>query len=366
MTGQSRPSFSSAWRNRIFWVLQGIGWLALLPFAVGVTGLTNLGWNDAVVLSLLRTAFGIGITCVLRILYQNVRNKQVPLRDVWLFVAVVCLLGSAVDALLALLSANLTGMDAAGEIFWIYLYFSILLRWCIYMIWSLLYFVINYWLDRHSLERKMARLESNARDIELKALREQISPHFLFNALGSILTVSDNPRSVRELTLALSEYLRLSLHQREDRETLDTELRALEGYLHVQKVRFEENLQCVVDVDAMARRALTPFALIQPLLENAIKYGQRTSVPVLTVRINARVSGGCLVVRVINSGTWIPPGGKGSTGSGLANLRRRLNLIYGHRGHLGIECTDGEVRVTVMLPAEIEEKRDAGWTGETR
>lgn len=215
--------------------------------------------------------------------------------------------------------------------------------------------------DRNHLEVTAASVQLSrfvgSVGMELKALLGQVNPHFLFNALGSILAVSDDTRSVRELTLALSEYLRLSLQRRGDQEPLENELSALEGYLHVEKVRFEDRLQFLVNVDDESRRTLTPYALIQPLLENAIKYGQQTSVPPLRVRVEAHVTEGTLVLQVSNSGHWFPPTQSGTTGTGLANLRRRLDLLYQGMARLDIETEGGEVRVMVRLPAVFDQQR---------
>src|SRR5690606_8063207 len=133
--------------------------------------------------------------------------------------------------------------------------------------WSVLYFGINYWLDTQRVRLELAEAEAAAQTSELKALRAQINPHFLFNALGSILAESDNARSVRELTLALSDYLRFSLQQHREQEPLKSEIDALENYLMVEQSRFGANLEYQINASREALEAPVLRTLIQPLLE---------------------------------------------------------------------------------------------------
>src|SRR5690606_4462911 len=179
------------------------------------------------------------------------------------------------------------------------------------------------------VQMELAEAEAAAQTSELKALRAQINPHFLFNALGSILAESNNPANVRELTLALSEFLRFSLQQRGEFEPLKTELNALTNYLQVEKSRFGDKLEYRITASDEARATPVPRTLIQPLLENAIKYGQRSEVRPLRLTIDARVEDGFLLLRVMNTGRWVAPETNPSTKTGLANLRRRLQLLYG-------------------------------------
>ena len=120
----------------------------------------------------------------------------------------------------------------------------------------------------------------------------------------------------------------------------------------MEKIRFEERLEYTLEADEAARSRPIPGALIQPLLENAIKYGQRTSPPPLRLAIRAHNhADGTLSLVVENSGQWVDPGTNDSTGIGLSNLRRRLELGYHGRASLTTEATAGIVRVRVELPA---------------
>jgi len=118
----------------------------------------------------------------------------------------------------------------------------------------------------------------------------------------------------------------------------------------VEKIRFQEKLETRIEVSEEASAAHVPAALIQPLLENAIKYGQKTSPPPLCISIEARLSEGRLLLMVENTGRWVEPHGSRSTGLGIANLRKRLHLLYGDQAELTFERTATVVRAQVALP----------------
>lgn len=308
--------------------------------------------KNAVALTSFRSLLGIAVTCALRYVFIRLRSWEGSL---WFKAALVflgCGVISFADSGLAWLMINAAGIEQEESLEY-FLKSSILMRWMFYWLWSVLYFSISYWLDTEHARLRVAQAEAVARASELQVLRAQVNPHFLFNALNSILAESENPASVRALTQALSDYLRFSLQQRGDLHPLGIELDALENYLCVEKARFEENLEYQIDASPAARRTPIPIALVQTLLDNAIKYGQRSTIRPLRVLISAVEEGGLLRVTVANTGEWIVA--PSSTGTGLANLCRRLHLLYGEAASLATEPLGSEVRVHVRLP--LAEKR---------
>ena len=214
------------------------------------------------------------------------------------------------------------------------------------MIWMLLYFGIKS-IKLH------AEIEREFQQSELKLLRSQVNPHFLFNALATIMAVRKDEALVSQVTQSLADYLRFSLAQESQdqfKHPLGQELTALENYLLVEKIRFQEKLETRIAVSEAAYAAQVPTALIQPLLENAIKYGQKTSPPPLCIAIEARLSAGRLLLMVENTGHWVEPHGPQSIGLGIANLRKRLHLLYGDQAELTFDRTATTVRAQVSLP----------------
>jgi hypothetical protein len=340
-------------QGALFWRLQTVGWMLTLPLYYfgmqSVLGLTA----QALWMAILRPGLGFVLTAlVLRPLYRRIRTSRHSALSSALLAFVLCGLVAYADIHFSALSAWVAfGLEKP-----LYLYpmpvvgdSAIFMRLMTYVIWSLLYFGILHW--RTSLENRlrMLELESANRLAELHSLQYQINPHFLFNALNSIVAQKDEPQAVEEITHNISEYLRLSLKRQQTIAPLGLELDALEYYLRAEKIRFESRLDFRVDATIDAREVSVPSALIQPLLENAIKYGQATSTFPLRISITAQVEEQALIVSVSNSGHWVEPEQSGGTGIGLSNLRRRLALIYSDRAHLSTILQPEEVTMRLVI-----------------
>jgi LytS/YehU family sensor histidine kinase len=217
----------------------------------------------------------------------------------------------------------------------------------VFACWIGFYFSSSLFFDSLELSRRQEKSE-------LALLRYQMQPHFLFNALTAVMAVSGDREKVEALTQSLADYLRFSLSKSdEDSSPLGDELEALENYLHVEKIRFAENLNYHINADQETRAFVVPSQLVQPLLENAIKYGQQTSPMPLSILIQARRAGANLQLLVENTGSWVDPSASSrdqGMGIGIGNLRRRLQLLYGERASLTYEHSPEWVRAMVTLP----------------
>lgn len=189
----------------------------------------------------------------------------------------------------------------------------------------------------------------------LERLRNQMNPHFLFNALNSIEALSrEDPARIPEVVRSLSQYLRYTLQTKQDGfVTVQEELDAVASYLRVEKVRFEDQLQVALEIAETARRLRVPQFLLQPLVENAIKHGMDTSPMPLHVAVSVRGTEGWLQVEVRNTGTWSAV--QGDMASVLESLHRRLDLLYQQDGcRITAGETAGWVSITVEMPASDE------------
>lgn len=216
--------------------------------------------------------------------------------------------------------------------------------------WCALYFGWQLIRERASVEFRAIEAESLALRNELHRLQAQISPHFLFNSLNTVLACRDDPEQIEIVTQSLAAYLRFLLRPAATLEPLGRELDAIEHYLTVQSMRFGDGVVTRIDCDLDVRHVPVPPVLVQPLVENALKYGFESGVRPLQVEISARRDGGCLVIEVANTGRWIPPGSGGSTGTGLHSVERRLRLLVGNRAQVSHMEQDGWVRVRVRVP----------------
>ena len=205
-----------------------------------------------------------------------------------------------------------------------------------------------------SEELKAAQLESRLIETELKALREQLRPHFLFNTMNTVAVLVRERRNDEAVTLLskLGSLLRLSLDPARVHEvTLRQEMEFLEHYVDIQKARFSDRLTVAVDITAEAMAARIPNLLLQPLVENAIIHGAGPKDGPCLVRVTGRVERGVLELAVLDDGAGFCPGKSGGTGVGLANTRERLARIYGAAGQLTLQSEPGKgVCLFIRLP----------------
>src|SRR5262245_59232981 len=217
-------------------------------------------------------------------------------------------------------------------------------------IWMWIYFTVQDRRRRRVLEVKALKLEVVARDARLRTLESQLNPHFLFNALNSVRAlVVEDPQRAQTMITRLSELLRYTL-QSNSREVvpLDEELRAVEDYLAIERVRFEERLTVDLEVEPAARRHRVPRMLVLTLVENAMKHGIGRLTHGGVVTVGAAVAGDRLLVRVTNSGS-LHMNANGA-GLGLSNARERMQLIYGDGASLTLEPDGALVVAAVSVP----------------
>ena len=220
----------------------------------------------------------------------------------------------------------------------------------------LLSLAVSYLLAtfEHSREAERRGLEGQvlAREAELRSLRAQIDPHFLFNSLHSIsaLTTADPP-AARRMCMLLADFLRDSLALgSEDRITAAREVGLAERFLDIERVRFGDRLRIDVS-DAGAGPCLVPPLLLQPIVENAVTHGVAHVLAGGTIRIALSRNAGTLTM-VVESPCDPDRPRRTGTGLGLANVRARLRALYGDDARIGAREEDGIWRVEVSLPAE--------------
>jgi two-component system, LytTR family, sensor histidine kinase AlgZ len=218
-----------------------------------------------------------------------------------------------------------------------------------------LYYVLMAMDTSRQAEARALQASILAREAELKALKAQVNPHFLFNSLNSIsaLTSSD-PVKAREMCILLGDFLRRTLGLGEKAAIpLEEELSLVRSFLAVEKVRFGARIQMDENIDKDAMNVAVPPLLLQPLVENAVVHGIANLVEGGWVRLDVKSSNGLLSVVVENTfDPDAPPRRKG--GVGLANVRQRLAARYGNRASFEAKASGDSYRVSITLPAERE------------
>jgi len=225
--------------------------------------------------------------------------------------------------------------------------------------WGAFTGAVFYWLiaaldSAVRLRGRYVALESELNRSKLDALRSQLRPHFLFNTLNAISGLVPQGDTAHRMLLRLSSLLRRSLDEDSHEVPLQTELAFLNDYLDIQRLRFGDQLIIDVDMEPGALVARVPVFLLQPLLENAIEYGESDDGHT-TIRLSARREGDQLVIRVEDDGPGVASVGPVREGVGLGNSRARLRQLYGSRATVELSAQrDGSrprgTRVLIRLP----------------
>jgi hypothetical protein len=292
-------------------------------------------------------------------LSPQIQCRRLPIRStpLWRLLANHGGAASLAGLLLAGLALVLAMPEALSR-FFPGLYDRVSGRFGLIFVTGVLYYAVSVVVHYVLCEIEAVReAEVLAREAELRALKAQINPHFLFNALNSIsaLTAVDAARA-REMCIRLSEFLRSTLGLGE-RTTVgwNEELSLAEAYLAVEKIRFGDRLRVSLDAAPECAPCQVPSLILQPLVENAIKHGIASLVEGGEIRLRARAGAGKLVVVVENPYDPDSPAPRRS-GLGLRNIRGRLEARYGARASLQVQNLDHWFRVEIHIPCEDAER----------
>ncbi len=361
-------------KNRAFWNLQIGGWIGVTLFRSASALVNSQAW-DFLILILIGSITGFSISLILAVVYKLLINRQ-PLVT-WGVTGVVLAIGVGSYAFLDSWVISLYYPEreiGMLQRFLGYFYLDVTLLGA----WSALYYAINYFLQVEEQADRLERLEAQATAAQLAMLRYQLNPHFLFNTLNSIstLVLLKQTEPANAMLTRLSSFLRHTLlTQPTGKVTLDQEVETLKLYLGIERMRFEDRLRTEFQIEPAARSALLPAMLLQPLVENAIKYAVSQQEEGAKISIGARIVGPQLRVTVSDTGPGLNasgqrhrlPGamtGEGrtqSTGVGLANIRDRLVQAYGDAQLFEIRTPpEGGFTVVIELPYETLDSEQAG------
>ena len=257
-----------------------------------------------------------------------------------------------------------------GDLAWSHMFVKGNLGW---YLWSFLIYATivgalqayAYYRRFVSSELQVERLERSYSEARLNALRMQLDPHFLFNALNTISShVERDPRLTRRMIEHLGDLLRMSLETKDRQEVpLAEELEFLEHYLEIQRIRFGSQLHVVVEAEPEVRYAMTPSLVLQPLVENAIRHGISKRASGGEILVSARAEEGRLVLRVEDDGAGLPAGWtlEQSAGLGLSVTRERVEALYGEESAMTVRRrAGGGTIVDLKLPLKKSGGDDGG------
>jgi two-component system LytT family sensor kinase len=345
---------------RPFWLVQFAGW-GLFGAGMFVAGLSIWRFVDAFVIKASLTLFGFLASLLLRQVYRACERRGFGLPGI-AFLAAPLSFGAAALWMAAhhvVLSAYATGRRSSPAIaverfpdFTNTIYYFFVL-----VAWSVLYFGVQSYLDLARERGRLLRAEVLAHEARLRALRLQLSPHFLFNALNGVSTLvaeSRNEEANRMLS-GLAEFLRATLDAPErDEIPLGDEIEHARRYLEIEEIRFGERLRVDVSMSPDARAALVPHMILQPLVENAVRHAivPRESGGEISIVATRREE--WLLLGVHDDGPGISGPGAVADGVGLSNTRDRLAELYGNRAELSLSRSGrGGLAVSIRLPIRV-------------
>jgi len=220
-----------------------------------------------------------------------------------------------------------------------------------YAVFLVFFYAVNYYESLKEKIKKESEYKALIREAELQALKSQINPHFLFNSLNSIssLTVS-NPEKAQEMVINLSTFMRYSLmHNEKEMVSFSRELENIKLYLSIEKVRFGKKLNAEFEIDAHCLDAEIPNMILQPIFENAIKYGVYETTEQVTIKTTCECEGNVLKITIVNDYDSSTLKRKGE-GIGLRNIRKRMEIIYNQPDLMKITDHKTSFEVQLIIP----------------
>lgn len=353
----TRPARSGIWaalRARLggYWPCQIIGWSAfgILQFLLYVL-FNQSTWAK---LPALLGSAGIGLICShgLRLFIRRQRWVALPLKRLLPRILLAIMVTGAVIDLLSIgwflyichviTPADLNLTRVAG----------MFINWSsIVLVWSLIYFSVHYFWRFRQAEVARWQVEANLREAELRALKSQLNPHFIFNSLNGIRAlIAEDPDRAQRMVTHLASLLRESLRtHKQALVPLEQELKSVRNYLELESIRLEERLRYRIEVAPDVLEEPVPIMLLQMLVENGVKHGVANLPEGGEITLSARRRGKSLELRVTNSGQLQPH--QGGTGLGMPNIIQRLALHYGERANFSLyNATRDRVLAELCLP----------------
>ncbi|CAN7488347.1 histidine kinase [Pseudoduganella sp. LjRoot289] len=336
------------WLTRLNWytILQLAGWMSVGMFFLALYSWT-LHLKGVALTSAWTVVSGLLISHLWRRFFKQ-RGWHAP-RLRWQMLALPALVLAPLQIISVTLGIKLLQHGKVDDFRWLPM---ALIFWSlIFLSWTGFYLMVKSIQRAARFEAETLRLEVVSKEAELRALQAQVNPHFFFNSLNSVRgLIYEDRDAAAQMIDQLASLMRYALQSGQaDTVTLAAELEAVQAYLAIERIRFEERLRARLDIEAGTEQARVPPMALQTLVENAVKYGVESSTTGCDITISARRVAGGVRIEVANTGALRQF--SNSTQVGLANARKRLTLTVGPAANLELAENGGWVRATLTLPA---------------
>lgn len=340
-------------KQRIYWFSQFAGWGSYIIVILVFNKIIGVPIDTEMMINLMLTLLlGLGLSDVYR---------RFIIKADWLRLGILQLIHRSIFASILLATVFFFSHSFFAEILLEYgcpsftlqdSIYNILNITAIFIVWSLLYFLIHFVNNSRMAQIKNLRWEATRNEIELNKLKSQLNPHFIFNSMNSIRAlIDDEPAKAKENVTRLANILRNSMMLGKQKlVSLKEELQLVSDYLELEKTRFEERLKVSTYIDKNAYDFKVPPLMVQTLVENGIKHGV-SDLPkggelIIDIKLNGDKSE-CTIV-IVNDGYYDID--KDHNGFGIVNTRERLRLIYGERASFSVSNKNGRVVAEVKVP----------------
>ena len=343
-------------RKQLYWISQIIGWYIFVGINLFIiSSFEEVSWQRILVWIFLGL-LGIFFTHLLRKVIRKNSWLNLPLKNTIPRVLIASIISGIIIYAFVFAASYFAKTLPPNQFTFARMIAGTVNMSGIVLLLSLIYFVIHYMENYKKKEIESLIWEAAVKDYELKTLKSQLNPHFMFNAMNSIRAlIEEDPESAKVAITKLSNILRYSLQmERMERVPLEDEVETVKNYLDLERIRFEDRLKYKIDIDRITNMIEIPPMMIQTLVENGIKHGIAKRTEGGEVQLKSKMittsEGQKLKIEIRNSGHFSEEQLKSSNGFGVSNTKHRLNLLFGDDAHFSIMNENGN---TVLAEIEI-------------
>ena len=343
-------------RKKVYWISQIAGWMFFVAVNLFIiASFEELPWQRILVWIFLGV-IGILFTHLLRRIIRKNNWLNLPLKNTIPRILIASVITGAVIYAFVFAASYIAGTARHEEFNIARPIAGVVNLGGITLLWCLIYFIVHYMENYKKKEIESLIWEAAVKDYELRTLKSQLNPHFMFNAMNSIRAlIEEDPESAKIAITKLSNILRYSLQmERMERVPLEDEIETVKNYLDLERIRFEDRLKYKLDVDKSSEKIEIPPMMIQTLIENGIKHGVSKQTKGGEIQLKSKIqstpNGSKLKIEIRNSGHFSEEQLKNSSGFGVSNTKHRLNLLFGEKANFSIKNENGD---TVLAEVEI-------------
>ncbi len=340
-------------RKKIYWISQITGWsIYAIANIIVSAAFDSFSFERAIVFIYLCFT-GVLLTHIFRSIVKKNGWLSLPLKKITPRVIIGSIVTGTIMFILFYLVDIGIHLDRLSHIKIAFIFADIFRLSTTVLLWALIYFAVHFFENYRQVQIESLIWEAAVKDFELKTLKSQLNPHFMFNALNSIRALIEvEPKSAQTAVTKLSNILRYSLKM-EKIETVPfaEEMQTVADYLALETIRFEERLKYYIDVDQKASNIEVPPMMIQTLVENGIKHGISKRTEGGEINIKSEVIDSFLHIKIRNTGQINESALLNATGFGINNTKHRLHLLYGESASFSIKNnSDKEVLAELVIP----------------